>query len=239
MKDVSLIVNELKTLIDREGLDYLNDYPDKACASLLNSDCADKFTALVLLSSFRMDIPAFMEKSHSDKEILEHIKSMDFYSENVCALLTKIYSSLFSDENRSFWKKNEFAGVKAFLKSDFDISWNGSSVWSCNQGDVGCDYNAQITLRPEDEACIYKSLDKELRCNPFLSEDCISEIFYSSLTDYLNRKFDYYCTADDYYPPVAEDFEVDSYVEEWGKKNGFKVIKVDGSGETGEFISNY
>ena len=73
MKDVSLIVNELKTLIDREGLDYLNDYPDKVCASLLNSDCADKFTALALLSSFRMDIPAFMEKSHSDKEIVEWI----------------------------------------------------------------------------------------------------------------------------------------------------------------------
>ena len=50
MKDVSLIVNGLKTLIDREGLDYLNDYPDKACASLLNSDCADKFTALALLT---------------------------------------------------------------------------------------------------------------------------------------------------------------------------------------------
>ena len=44
-----------------------------------------------------------------------------------------------------------------------------------------------------------------------------------------------YCTDDDYYPPVVEDFEIEYHVQEWCKKNGFEFISCDGDGEEGEY----
>lgn len=153
--------------------------------------------------------------------------------------MANTYYSLFAEKNRKDWKKNALAGLKAFLKESLDITWNGSSMWSCNQGCVNCDFTAKISLHAVNEGVIYKVIEKEIKNNPFLSEYSISEIFASSLKNYLDTNFDEYCTSDEYYEPVAEDFEVTSYVENWCKDNGFELVSIECNGNTGEFISNY
>lgn len=239
MKDVKLIVKEIKSVIDREGLEFLKDHPDKVYDILIKSDSVDKNTALILFTSLKQELPTFMEKAQSEEKIFEHIKSFDFYSESVCALLAKVYAALYSDQNRRSWLDKVFSGVKSFLKKDFKVVWIGFSEWSCDQGYVDCHFNSMITLRVKDEALVYKALKQELKVNSFLSEEKITEIFSKSLTSYLDNEFNDYCLADDYYEPVAEDFEVDYHVEDWCKDNGFEIVSVQGHGDTGGFESNH
>ena len=239
MKDVKFIVKDLKAVIDREVLDFLKEHPDKVYDFLLKSDSVDKNSALALFTSLKLDVPIFMEKSRSAEEILEHIHSLDFYSESVCVLLSKVYGALYSENNRIFWSEKEYTGVKSFLEKDLKVAWIGFAEWSCDQGSVDCRFKAMITLRSCDENRVYNALGQELKNNPFLSEENITKLFSKSLTNYLDNEFYDYCVSDDYYEPVAEDFEVDYYVKEWCKENGFEIISVNGKGQTGEFESNH
>ena len=50
------------------------------------------------------------------------------------------------------------------------------------------------------------------------------------LQSWLDNDFEEYCTEDDYYPPVVEDYELDYYVKEWCEKHGFNLISCKGSG---------
>jgi hypothetical protein len=82
-----------------------------------------------------------------------------------------------------------------------------------------------------------KLIQKECCFNKRMA-DRIVEIFlalYSKenenkLGKYLDGEFEEYCTCDDYYQPVVEDFEIDYYVKEWCKKNGFIVVSCEGDG---------
>ena len=70
----------------------------------------------------------------------------------------------------------------------------------------------------------------KLKKNPFISSDAIYKLFDEELGDYLNREFEDYCTCDDYYQPVVEDFELEYHVRGWCKKNGFELLSYEGNG---------
>ena len=58
----------------------------------------------------------------------------------------------------------------------------------------------------------------------------IHEYFRKKLCDYLDGEFDDFCTCDDYYQPVVEDFEAETCVEDWCLDNGFELISCRGKG---------
>ncbi|MBQ9713463.1 MAG: hypothetical protein IJV54_14370, partial [Bacteroidales bacterium] len=80
-----------------------------------------------------------------------------------------------------------------------------------------------------------KKLDKMLSKNPFLSEEDIADHFIGRLRDYLDEEFENYCTSDDYYEPVCEDFEAEYYASEWCQKHGFEILSFTGEGFTGDY----
>lgn len=47
-----------------------------------------------------------------------------------------------------------------------------------------------------------------------------------------------YCFSDDYYPPVCEDYyyNIDYVVKDFCKKYGFKLVDLDYSGDTSNYI---
>ena len=83
---------------------------------------------------------------------------------------------------------------------------------------MDCYYDADIMLKPDKEASANRDLQKMLKKNPFLSEDEIHTFYEKELDEYLNREFEEYCACDDYYEPVVEDFELESYIGDWCKK---------------------
>ena len=68
-----------------------------------------------------------------------------------------------------------------------------------------------------------------------MEKDEIHKVFEKKLRVYLDCEFEEYCTEDDYYQPVVEDFEIEYRVTEWSKENGFEVIACDGDGGDGGY----
>ena len=69
-------------------------------------------------------------------------------------------------------------------------------------------------------------------CSLLWKKYLIHELFFKRLERYLDSDFEDYCTCDDYYQPVVEDYgcNLKSNLEHWCSKNGFEFISCDGDG---------
>jgi len=88
---------------------------------------------------------------------------------------------------------------------------------------------AAIFKSDEDHIVFLMQLVKVMKA------DAIRKIYVKSLKGYLDRELEEYCTCDDYYQPVVEDFELDYHLKDWSKKNGFKIISCEGDGDDSGF----
>lgn len=230
MKNNERIIEELKKLIDANGLKYLTDKPYKAYTVLVNALPDDTMMAaaiLMLLSSGVWD-SAILLKSWDD--ISKKIQNDCCFNKKMSDCLADIIVTLYSADNQSEWKNKKNSGLKDFLKQGHSFRWEGFSVWDAGNGTVDCYYDADIVLTPTKEAGTNEVLLKQLKKNPFMTKEAIHKLFDKELEDYLNREFEDYCTCDDYYKPVVEDFELGSYIESWCRENGFELVSYTGDG---------
>lgn len=229
------VTAKLKEIIDRDGPDHLTDKPYEVYLELMQSENADKETASMILYALANGVhSAFMPDSD--------IVSISNVIENKCSLnrkaadyLAEIFLSLYSKENRSEWEKKSMEGVAQFLAEEFICTWRGFSVWDDGNGTVDCHYHADVVLSPTKDVTADRRLAQQLKKKPFITKQAIHEYFEKELYEYLDNEFEEYCTCDDYYPPVAEDFEIDYYISEWAERNGFEMISCDGNGDDGEY----
>ena len=145
--------------------------------------------------------------------------------------LTGIVLTLHSHKNEDEWKNRDMAGLEEFRKKKLQTKWEGFSTWNTNGGFIDCFYHADIVIKPTKELVINDELSQSLQKNPFTKTEDIGEFYEKELREYLDREFEDHCTCDDYYPPVAEDFEIEYYVDKWCKENGFKMISCEGDGD--------
>ena len=122
-----------------------------------------------------------------------------------------------------------------FLKSTHTFKWEGFSVWEVGNGKVNCFYNAEIELHPTKTASQNKNLQKLLKKNPFMTKESIREFYEKKLKEYLDSEFEEYCTCDDYYELVVEDYHLTYDVEHWCKEHGFEVVSCEGEGRDGGY----
>ena len=107
-------------------------------------------------------------------------------------------------------------------------------------GSVDCYYNAEIILKPTEAVAADKELSQMLKKNPFVTKEAISEHFEKKICKYLDDEFEEYCTCDDYYQPVVEDFELEYRIKnEWCKKNGFDFVSCEGDGYDDGYEPNF
>lgn len=97
---------------------------------------------------------------------------------------------------------------------------------------MDCHYEAEIVLLPTQMIAADKELAGLLKKNPFLTKETIRELFAKRLGKYLDNQFEGYCTADDYYQPVVEDFGINMNYDlpGWCSENGFEFVSCDGNG---------
>ena len=199
------VAGKLKELIDNNGPKFLSADSYEVYKELVNSGAADNKTAGAVMFLLTTDI------------------------------LADIALFLHSNENETEWKNKDLAGLEKFRKEKLSIEWDGFATWQVSGGGVDCFYNAVIVLKPTAKLVINEEFSKALKKNPFMKADAIRRIYVKSLKGYLDREFEEYCTCDDYYQPVVEDFELDYYLKDWCKKNGFKIISCEGDGDDSGF----
>lgn len=99
---------------------------------------------------------------------------------------------------------------KTFLNGEKKYHWKDSTIWNYGTGTMDCYYEADITLKLDPNVFRDSKLKQILQKNLFLDRDTIIQYFEKSLEKALDKEFIYYCTREDYYEPVVEDFEIDS-----------------------------
>ena len=226
-------VKKLKEIIDKNGLSYMTDEPYQVYKELLESKAADRKTAGAFLHALVNGMQIEAEKDGDIQRLSSMIKRECSFNKAMADRISGIFSTLYSPDNKAGWEKEDKEGLAQFLKEEFSLNWKGFAVWDAGNGTVDCHYEADIVLMPMEAAVEDKKLKRLLEKNPFMSKESIREYFAKGIKEYLDREFGEYCTEDDYYQPVVEDFGINlEYdLKEWCKKNGFEFVSCEGDGD--------
>ena len=233
---IETIVAGLKDIIDKNGPVYLEDEPYQVYIKLIESGATDQKTAAALLHFLAIGL--LKGAKYDDAELLSGIIRRECsLNKRMSDRLALILFSLYSDENRRKWKGKDREGLKQFLEEEFTCSWKGFAVWDEGNGTVECHYDAEIILTPTESIATDEELVSLLKKNPFMAKDTIHDLFARRLKGFFDYKFEEYCTEDDYYQPVVEDFGVNMgyALPKWCKENGFDLVSFEGDGDDGGY----
>ena len=229
-RSVEAVITRLKGMIDRNGPHHLSDKPYQVYEELIESGKADRKTAGAILLFL---VNGMMDELDCDKDfdsLCKEIQKECCFNKKMAEKLSMIFLSLYSSANKREWKKRKLEGFSQFLEMNFTCIWEGYAVWQTEGGSVDCYYDAEMILRPTEPDRIGKILSDLLNKNPFMTKEAITDLYEHEIRDYLDDEFEKYCTCEDYYQPVVEDFEFDYYLAEWCKKNGFEIVSYKGDG---------
>ena len=126
-----------------------------------------------------------------------------------------------------------------FMEGPFVCDWKGFAVWDAGNGTVDCNYEAHIVLKPTDGVRENDVLKQLLRGNPSASGEVIHNFFVKRLCGYLDDEFEEYCSDDDYYQPVVEDFELEYRVKNWCRQNAFDFVSCEGHGDDDGYVPKF
>ncbi len=90
-------------------------------------------------------------------------------------------------------------------------------------------------MRGDEDMARMTSMDALETKIAFILSEAVYKLFDEELGEYLNREFEDYCTCDDYYQQVVEDFELEYHVKDWYKGNGFELVSYEGDGRDGGY----
>lgn len=229
------VAEKLKEIIDNNGPDYLSEEPYRVYKELLESKVTDRKMAGALLHLLVSGISENVDPCDDALNLSKRIQTACYFNKKMADRLAEIMLYLHSVENEKDWKEKDMAGLEEFRKEKLEVKWEGFATWSVSGGGVDGYYNADIVLAPAKNLVIDKDLEKQLSKNRFMKTEAISDHYGKELIKYLDGEFEEYCTCDDYYQPVVEDFELEYYLKEWCKKNGFKIISCEGEGDDSGF----
>ena len=236
-KPVEDIVKALKEIVEKNGPNYLSDEPFEVYTELIRSGNADRKTAAALLHLLAGGLLETADPGYDAELLSDSIRRGCSINKRMADRLAIILYTLYSQDNRKKWRRKEKEGLKQFLNEDFLCDWKGFAVWDAGNGTVDCRYEARIILRPTKAVSEDKELSKLLAKNPFTTKETIRDLFTKRLREYLDYEFEDYCTEDDYYQPVVEDFGINlEYdLKQWSKENGFEYVSCEGDGNDGGY----
>ncbi|MBP5293195.1 MAG: hypothetical protein J6023_03600 [Clostridia bacterium] len=234
-KSVDAIVSALKNLIDKNGPSYLSNKPFQAYQDLCGLCPAEQRTAAALLHVLVNDSVNLPLTQIDLVQLSSTIQKENSLNKKMSDLLAEVLAALYSSDNRRTWKHKNLEGLTQFLKERFTMEWEGFAVWDQGNGSIDSHYHASIVLLPTDTVRKDEQIQTVLSKNPFATKEQIHKVFAARLKSYLDDEFEDYCTADDYYPPNAEDFEMDYALESWCEENGFDLVSWEGDGYDDDF----
>lgn len=231
------IVKALKEIVDKNSPKYLTDEPYRVYEELLESGMADRKTAAALLHLLASGLLEAADPGYDVELLSGSIRRECSLNKRMSDRLAIILYTLYSEDNKRKWRSKEKEGLTQFLKEEFSYDWKGYAVWDEGNGTIDCHYKARIILRPTKDVFSDKELTELLTKNPFATKETICDLFTKRLQEYLDYEFEDYCTEDDYYQPVVEDFgnNLEYDLKQWSEENGFEYVSCEGDGDDGGY----
>ncbi|MBR2811367.1 MAG: hypothetical protein IKD69_08305 [Solobacterium sp.] len=230
------LVTLLKGIIDHNGPEYPVNNPYEVYRTVVHQEAADQKTAAALMYTLLMQIPDAAKKM-KEEELVRFICIQCSLKKEMAEKLAEVYLAVYSASNQKEWESQIGAGLREFLEQEWEFQWDGTSRWNGPSVYLDCYYHAEVCVAAKAKAADDKELQAMLKKNPFLEAGTIAEHFRKSLCDCLDRDFEEFCTAEDYYEPCIDDFELEYYAKEWCQEHGFALLECEGSGDTGDYES--
>lgn len=232
-------VDKLKDLIDKNGPEYLSNEPYQTYKELMDFTATDAKIAGGILMALVRGIERNARSDENHESLSKWIQKECCFNKKMADRLAEIFCMLYSKDYKKMWEARNLNGWTQFQKSDFCCGWNGFTVWITDGGSVDCHFEADMILKPMETIKIEEELSRELSKNPFMTQETITEYYTQRIRKYLDEEFEEYCTCEDYYQPVVEDFDIDYYVNQWCKENSFEFVSCEGSGYDGGYEPSF
>lgn len=142
-------VEHLKTLIDKNGPEYLSQEPFVTYKELTNSEKIDAKTAGAILLALVRGIDRDSRNYENSERASEWVRKECCLNKRMADRIAEIFLELYSEENKDEWKAMELEGWTQFKKTKIRCTWEGFSVWQTGGGSVDCHFVAQIILKPD------------------------------------------------------------------------------------------
>ena len=218
----------LKTLIDRNGFACLSTDAFEIYSLLPKRRPRNRRMAGALLLTLLNEIPERVrEAGWHHRDLCELIHEECLLAEETASELAEIYLEVFSEANYRAWEAQKEQGFAEFCEQDWLISWEDASIWYVQNVHVDCEAQADIVIQVQDMDRIRAALASELQRNPFITAGDILAWFAEKLRNQLSRDFSAYVQAEEYYPPVAEDYEACETAKSFCLEYGFRLISCE------------
>ncbi|MDI9468733.1 MAG: hypothetical protein QM296_00825 [Bacillota bacterium] len=229
----------LKAVIDRYGFDYLGTHAVNVYEHLPKERPSNRKVAGALLLTLLNGIPErARESSWTQRDLAALIRGECLLEEGTADELAKLYLGVFSAANEKEWEARKEQGFVQFCEKEWLFSWEGEDTWYVQDVHIDCEAQADIVVQVQDVDRVRALLAKELRSNPFITAEDISAWFEEKLMDLLDEDFSEYVQADDYYPPVAEDYMACEVANKFCKEHGLRLVSCEESGSSSDYEPN-
>lgn len=231
---MEMVARELKAIVDESGPGVLAREPFEVFRRLCAKG-ADLEVSAALLHALAMGVSDRAWQGLGPAGLEDALRGECHLDEAMAATLTQILCGLFTRENANAWKARDRAGLAAFCAHEHEISWEGNAEWDSGATTLDCHFDLKVVVEAVSADEVETYLGMWLVEDPFMDEDKIVGIMADDLGAVLDAEFEEWCDCDDYYPPVAEDFEYEDALSQWCGEAGLKIVSAEGSGLSGGF----
>ncbi len=221
---VESTVDALSALITKEGYSFLYSSPYSVYQLLDECGSDNSISSLILFAL----VSNVGKKSKKKESVESEIKALPLDS-NAESFLINVFTSLYSSRRKAGMKKKEYAGLEEFLSKEWTVDIYLQAEWTYKFGTrINYSFDYTITFSVRDSEVVKKENAGDLDKNPFLTASDILEKYRKALQESVNRDFNCYCTADDYYEPDVEDYDSESgdgAIESYLESHGFEFVE--------------
>lgn len=242
-KDITAIMTaRLKSIIDERGFQYMHDHAYEIYELFMREKQLDDVYARVLLSCLLSADFMKAKEADCDLSLLSvRIQKNCALRKSVADQMAEVFLLLFASENMRDWQKKDLSGFREFCAHEWELKWSGFSRWQTSGGSMDCRAKVTAAVRITEPEQVKKDHADLLGQNPFTTADEIRVVYQRLLSEKLDSDFDYYCTCDDYYPPVVEDYGIncEEQLDQFCSKHGMELIDFDYSGDLSDYIPDH
>lgn len=224
----------LKDYIWKNGFEKLSSNPFSVYEDMVYEGKISTRTARLILVSLMCGAHEKAREGKSVDVIVEYLQKECSLTRKMARNLAVMLGALFDEANTNEWSDAERRGFGAFCESIWTIEWSGRCDWHAKHNvSYPCYAKAVLEFEVADAGLLEKHLEKELKNNPFLTEDDVYMILMQQIKDGLDGDMQDFCDADDYYEPYFEEFVGEGTYEsekKW-KSWGLDIVSFEGNGE--------
>ncbi len=233
----TFLVDYLKKTFEQKGNDYLGDNAYDIYKYFLKEKSVSPLSARMVLLALLSDVHQKSIELVAEDAISQHIEECCCLNKNMADYLASIFADVYSEKNQEKWNKKAGVGLKKFCGKEWEFAWEGESQWIAGSGSVDCFCSAKATIKVVNPQQVAEDLKAMLAKNPLLSENDIFNHYQDELWKLLDSDFDDYCTDDDYYQPVVEDYSenFEDIVKKFCQKHGMELVDFECNGESTDF----